>query len=474
MTSKTLALTSVSLRISLGSALVFSLMGCDGLARLVSKPDPKAEEPVVAEAPPATTPPIPEEPKPAEKPQKISSPLYQWNSDGRPVTRIVVNTTEQKARFYAGEDEIGWSTVATGVPRYPTPTGQFQVTEKVENKRSNLYGKVYGKGGGVIRSSVKVGRDRIPDGARFEGAHMPFFMRLTDDGVGLHAGPIPNPGQPASHGCIRMPKKLAPVLFRHVSKGTSVTIEGKGPSYGDYLAQQRANARKRAAEQQRVAERRANEPAKARKVAAKTTPAPAAVVSNETIESRAEARDISAPTRAPDATTAQETRIREPTETVAAPPAPTASAPPSDAAPVVPAEQTAAAPSTTSTDPGKTEMAMPTSAPATPTAAPATPATARTAETPSPAPAAPKPATPESFTPALPPAETAASSVPPPKPASEPTPPTAPKPPVAESAAPVKAPEPAKPTPQAAPEAPKPAPEPPPAPPANPADKAEG
>ncbi|WP_186342980.1 L,D-transpeptidase [Allochromatium palmeri] len=309
---------SNSFKAGVGSFIVLGLVGCDGLARFASKPDVKPAEPVMAEVSEPAPPSLDEQAaadKPEKKDKTLATPLYEWKGDGRSITRIVVNTDDQKARFYSGDEEVGWSTVATGLPKYPTPTGRFQVTEKVENKRSNLYGKVYGKGGRVLRSSVKVGRDPIPDGGRFEGARMPFFMRLTDDGVGLHAGPIPNPGRPASHGCIRMPSKLAPVLFRHVSNGTPVTIEGKGPSYGDYVAKQRAKAARRA-EERRIAEQRAAEAKKTQQVA-QTTPS-ADRVSNKpeaeaSIESRAVAKDDAVPAaQTLDATNARETRMREP------------------------------------------------------------------------------------------------------------------------------------------------------------------
>ena len=39
---------------------------------------------------------------------------------------------------------------------------------------------------------------------------MPFFMRITG-GVGMHEGYLP--GYPASHGCIRMPGKMAEIFF---------------------------------------------------------------------------------------------------------------------------------------------------------------------------------------------------------------------------------------------------------------------
>ena len=158
------------------------------------------------------------------------------------MSRIVVDVNEQKARFYEGDKEVGWTMVASGVSKFPTPVGRFSVTEKVANKESNLYGKIYGKGGQLISSNAKMGKTPIPAGARFDGADMPFYMRLTGDGIGMHAGPIPNPGRPASHGCIRMPKAFAPIAFRHVGVGTEVSIVGNGPSYSTYLAQQRAQA----------------------------------------------------------------------------------------------------------------------------------------------------------------------------------------------------------------------------------------
>jgi lipoprotein-anchoring transpeptidase ErfK/SrfK len=55
-------------------------------------------------------------------------------------------------------------------------------------------------------------------------APMPFWMRLTHYGIGMHAGVIPKPGEAASHGCIRLPKELAPVLFDAVEVGTTVKI----------------------------------------------------------------------------------------------------------------------------------------------------------------------------------------------------------------------------------------------------------
>lgn len=53
---------------------------------------------------------------------------------------------------------------------------------------------------------------------------MPYWMRLTNYGIGMHVGNIPQPGEPASHGCIRMPEEFVPVLFNKVEIGTPVKI----------------------------------------------------------------------------------------------------------------------------------------------------------------------------------------------------------------------------------------------------------
>ena len=53
---------------------------------------------------------------------------------------------------------------------------------------------------------------------------MPHWMRLTSYGIGMHGGPIPDPGQPASHGCIRLPYEMATLMFEHLPEGTPVTL----------------------------------------------------------------------------------------------------------------------------------------------------------------------------------------------------------------------------------------------------------
>lgn len=189
----------------------------------------------------------PPEPPPPPPEAKKPTGLFEWQGDGKSITSIKINVDEQIAYLYNGKDQIGWTYVATGITSFPTPTGEFKIIEKVANKVSNLYGKGYDANGKLINSDFKQGRDLLPPGGRFEAAKMTYFMRLTNDGVGMHIGPIPRPGRRASHGCIRLPSKIAGTIFSSVTLGTPVTIVGSGPDYASYLKQSNAKAKANAA-----------------------------------------------------------------------------------------------------------------------------------------------------------------------------------------------------------------------------------
>jgi hypothetical protein len=54
---------------------------------------------------------------------------------------------------------------------------------------------------------------------------MRYFMRIVG-GIGMHEGYLP--GYPASHGCIRLPTKMAAIFFEHTPQGTPVEVIGAG------------------------------------------------------------------------------------------------------------------------------------------------------------------------------------------------------------------------------------------------------
>ena len=167
-------------------------------------------------------------PKPPPAAVTIERPLYEWDVEkaakikGKPA--IVIDLTKQRATYYRSGSEVGWTTVATGTFKHPTPTGHFRVMEKTINKVSNLYGRMLDKDGKVVVSDAKMGETPVPEGGSFEGAKMQYFMRFTSDGVGMHIGPIPRPGYRASHGCIRTPRIMAERFFEITPMDTPVTI----------------------------------------------------------------------------------------------------------------------------------------------------------------------------------------------------------------------------------------------------------
>ena len=161
------------------------------------------------------------EPMPYRKANRV---LYQWHDDeGEGRISVRISLTDQIAEFKRGDREIGWCYVATGKEGHGTAPGNYKITEKIEDKYSNLYGWIEDEFGNVTDGDAR-SRDRVPEGMVYVPAPMPHWMRLTSYGVGMHGGLIPEPGKPASHGCIRLPKEFVPLLFDAVVVGTPVTI----------------------------------------------------------------------------------------------------------------------------------------------------------------------------------------------------------------------------------------------------------
>lgn len=164
-------------------------------------------------------------PLPPLEPVKAEQVLYEWNDHGGPgKVKVRINLSEQRAYYTRAGQPIGWSYVATGKESHRTPAGSYHITEKIVDKHSNKYGWIEDEFGNVVDGDATSGQ-RVPAGCTYVPAPMPYWMRITSYGIGMHAGIIPEPGQPASHGCIRLPKPFAPVLFEAVEVGTPVSIE---------------------------------------------------------------------------------------------------------------------------------------------------------------------------------------------------------------------------------------------------------
>ncbi len=138
--------------------------------------------------------------------------------------KIEISLSEQRARIYKQEGAekvlVIETQVSTGKSGHSTSPGTFKISEKLPTKQSSLYGHWVNANGETVPSSGSAD-SRPTGGAKFVGAEMPYWMRING-GIGMHIGYVPD--HPASHGCIRVPSTIQPLIFAKVGLGTEVTI----------------------------------------------------------------------------------------------------------------------------------------------------------------------------------------------------------------------------------------------------------
>jgi lipoprotein-anchoring transpeptidase ErfK/SrfK len=146
-------------------------------------------------------------------------------------TKLKIDISEQRVRLYVGKKVALDSPCTTGAKRKfepntkiyrdkRTPKGTFKITEKISNKRSTIFGKMYRNGKMVYKGDRR--KYRGPK-AKYKGAALKNWMRLTSSGIGLHASNYVK-RNPGTNGCIRLPHKVARTIFTKVGKGTKVSI----------------------------------------------------------------------------------------------------------------------------------------------------------------------------------------------------------------------------------------------------------
>jgi lipoprotein-anchoring transpeptidase ErfK/SrfK len=96
---------------------------------------------------------------------------------------------------FRGGHEIGTAVILYGADSVPTPVGKFPILAKMKDHRSATY-----------------------------DARMPYTLRLTSDGVSIHASNV-RWGY-ATHGCIGIPEGFAAKLFSAAHVGDEVLIVG--------------------------------------------------------------------------------------------------------------------------------------------------------------------------------------------------------------------------------------------------------
>jgi lipoprotein-anchoring transpeptidase ErfK/SrfK len=138
-------------------------------------------------------------------------------------SHVIISLSKQRVYLMTGDQIYIDSPVSTGKRAGMTPTGDFSVLEKDPNHHSSVYGNFVDGHGRTVRSGISTRVDSAPSGTHYVGAPMKWFCRLTNGGVGMHIGILP--GYPASHGCVRLPAEIAPIIYQKVRVGTKVEIE---------------------------------------------------------------------------------------------------------------------------------------------------------------------------------------------------------------------------------------------------------
>ena len=111
-------------------------------------------------------------------------------------TKVIIDRLTQLFYVYRDDKLVGVATISTGKKGKETPLGLWKVLTK-----------------------KKLGYSR-----KYDNAPMPFMQMYDSAGIAFHAGP--NPGYPASHGCVRLPLKFAERLYGLTDIGSQVIIEG--------------------------------------------------------------------------------------------------------------------------------------------------------------------------------------------------------------------------------------------------------
>lgn len=188
-----------------GKSAAPDITGADGAPAL-------AVSEAAAGVPPAATTPAGPAPLVVKRILPITGPLrygdWHWDEAGVPAGPLVI-TVDLDARVlsvFRDGYEIAATAVLLGTSEKPTPTGLFPITEKDADHKSNIY----------------------------DGAPMPYMLRLTNDGVTIHGTKVQNGF--ASHGCVGVPTPFAKKLFGIAALGTPVYItRGKLIGLGDKL-----------------------------------------------------------------------------------------------------------------------------------------------------------------------------------------------------------------------------------------------
>jgi len=139
-------------------------------------------------------------------------------------TSVKIDLSDQRAQLLVsdGENKVVAMDLpcCTGKAGKRTPTGVYPIKKKIVTKRSNIFGSLYKRGRKVHGGDRRKYRGSYD---RYVGAALPYWMRLTDSGIGMHYSRNVH-RYPGSNGCIRMPKAEVQTIFAKTRVGTPVYV----------------------------------------------------------------------------------------------------------------------------------------------------------------------------------------------------------------------------------------------------------
>ncbi len=141
----------------------------------------------------------------------IQSPnVVQIQPETQPL-RLEISLSKRQVTLYQADVKVKTYPIAVGRPGWETPTGTFQVMQKVRNPiwvHPFTGEKVAGK-----------------DPENPLGGYWLGFWTDGKNAIGFHGTPTPlSVGKAASHGCVRMYVKDIAELFEQINLGTVVTV----------------------------------------------------------------------------------------------------------------------------------------------------------------------------------------------------------------------------------------------------------
>lgn len=138
-------------------------------------------------------------------------------------SQVEVLLEEQRGRLYInGTIAMDFPICSGRVGGAETPKGSFRITQKVKEYRSNRYGAFMSADGQRVVERNVSADDVPPEGAVFEGASMPYWMRFNGP-IGLHVGNVHRESD--SHGCVRVPEEACSILFDKLAVGSRVIVK---------------------------------------------------------------------------------------------------------------------------------------------------------------------------------------------------------------------------------------------------------